>query len=114
MLSDKKCSYDKTGVGFDKFAASSSYVTSTSRTMFVKLRISDNQSHVDCVDKGKNVSLHDHVKVESKIPVKKNLILDSFLHVIIVVSLVILDLIVFKSIPKNLGLNNMFLGKMNM
>jgi len=39
--------------------------------MFVKLRISDNQSHVDCVDKGKNVSLHDHVKVKSKIPVTK-------------------------------------------
>jgi homoserine kinase len=112
MLSDKKCSYDKTGVGFDKFAASSSYVTSTSRTMFVKLRISDNQSHVDCVDKGKNVSLHDHVKVKSKIPVtKKNLILDSFLHFIIVVSLVILDLIVFKSVPKNLGLNSMFLER---
>jgi hypothetical protein len=58
-------------LAFDKFPASSSHVASTSRTMFVKSGISDNKSHVDCVDKGKRVSLHDRVNVESKIPVKK-------------------------------------------
>jgi ABC-type uncharacterized transport system permease subunit len=61
--------------------------------------------------KKKNVSLHDHVKVESKIPVKKQS--KSRFIGIIVVSLVILNHIVFKSILKNLGVNNVFLGKMN-
>jgi hypothetical protein len=77
MLSDQKCSSDKTGQGFDKFAASSSHVASTSRTMFVNLGISNNKSHVDCVDKGKSVSVHDHMKVEPKIPVKKQ---SKFIH----------------------------------
>jgi hypothetical protein len=69
MLSDQKCSSDKSGLGFDKFPASSSHVASTSRTMIVKPEIFE--SHVTCLDKGKTVSLNDHVKVESKIHVKK-------------------------------------------
>jgi len=59
-------------LGFDKFAASSSHVASTSRTMFVKPTIFDNETHIDYGDKRKNVNLHDHIKVECKIPVKKH------------------------------------------
>jgi hypothetical protein len=36
ILSDQKCSSHKTGLGFDKFAASSLHVVSTSKTLFVK------------------------------------------------------------------------------
>jgi hypothetical protein len=66
----KKCSSDKSSFGFDKFAASSSHDTSTSRTVFVKPKISETNGA--CLDKGKNAIVYDHVKVESKIPVKKH------------------------------------------
>jgi hypothetical protein len=56
-------------LGFDKFAASSSHAASTSKTVFIKHEISE--PHVACLDKGKNVIVHDHVKTESEIPVKK-------------------------------------------
>jgi hypothetical protein len=69
MLNGQKCSYDKSGLGFDKFPASSSHDVSTSRNVFVKPEISE--PHVACLDKGKSVIVHDHVIVESKIPVKK-------------------------------------------
>jgi hypothetical protein len=68
MLNDQKCHFDKFGLGFDKFATSS-HDASTSRTMFVKPEIS--KPHVACLDKGKSVIGHEHVKVESEIPVKK-------------------------------------------
>jgi hypothetical protein len=51
ILSDKKCSSHKIGLGFDKFVASSLHVVSTSKTLFFKSKISDNLSHVDSVDK---------------------------------------------------------------
>jgi hypothetical protein len=70
LQNDKKCSYDKSSLGFDKFAASSSHDASTSRTVFVKPEISE--PHDACLDKGKNVIVHEHVKVESKIPIKKH------------------------------------------
>jgi hypothetical protein len=69
MLNDQKYSSDKYGLGFDKFPASSSHDVSTSRNVFVKPEISE--PHVACLDKGKSVIVHDHVIVESKIPVKK-------------------------------------------
>jgi hypothetical protein len=71
MLNDQKYSSDKSCLVFDKFADSSSHVASNSRTVFVKLEISYDKSHVACLDKGKSASLPDHVKVESTIPVKK-------------------------------------------
>jgi hypothetical protein len=72
MLNDQKCSFNKSSLGFDKFVASSSHVAYTSRTVFVKLEISYDKSHVACLDKGKNVSFNDHVKVEPKIHVMKH------------------------------------------
>jgi hypothetical protein len=53
MLSDQKCCFDKSGLGFNKFTTSSSHIASTSRTMFVKPRTSDNKTHMDYVDKEK-------------------------------------------------------------
>jgi hypothetical protein len=70
MLNDQKCSFNKSGLNFDKFAASSSHDASTSRTVFVKPKISE--THVVYLDNGKNVIVHDHVKVESKISVKEH------------------------------------------
>jgi len=69
MLNDQKSSCDKSILGFDKFAASSSHDASTSRIVFVKPEISE--SHVACLDKGKNVIVHKHIKIESEIPVNK-------------------------------------------
>jgi hypothetical protein len=48
---------------------SSSHVASTSKTVFVEPEISE--THVGCLNKGKNVMVHEHVKTESKIHVKK-------------------------------------------
>jgi hypothetical protein len=69
MLKGQKCSSDKSGLGFDKFTASSSHVTSTSKIVFVKPEISE--THIAFLDKGKNVIVHEHVKAESEIPYKK-------------------------------------------
>jgi hypothetical protein len=95
MLNDKKCSSVK-------FVASSSNVASTFRTTFFKPKMCDSKGQVTCLDKGKSVCSHDHVKFEYKI------------HVITVVSVVILDHIVFRFNLRNLGLKRMFLGKMNL
>jgi hypothetical protein len=56
MLKGQKRS-DKSGLGFDKFAASSSHVASTSKTFFVKPKIFE--THIACLDKGKNVVGHE-------------------------------------------------------
>jgi hypothetical protein len=69
MWKGQKCSFDKSGLGFDKFVPSSSHIASTSKIVFVKLEIYE--THVACLDKGKNVIVHEHVKAESEIPVKK-------------------------------------------
>jgi hypothetical protein len=69
MLNDQKCYSENFGLSFDKFATSYSHDAFTSRTVFVKPEISE--PYVACLDKGKNVIVHEHVKVESKIPVKK-------------------------------------------
>lgn len=69
MLNDHKCSSQKSSLGFDKFTASYSHDASTSRTVFVKPEISE--PLVACLDKGKNVIVHEHVQVEFEIPVKK-------------------------------------------
>jgi hypothetical protein len=53
LLSDQKCCTDKSSLGFDKIASSSSHVASTSRTMFVKPTIFDNETHIDYGDKRK-------------------------------------------------------------
>jgi hypothetical protein len=53
MLKAQKCSFAKSGLGFDKFAASSLHVASTSKTVFVKPEISE--TYIGCLDKGKNV-----------------------------------------------------------
>lgn len=69
ILNDQMCYYEKFGLGFDKSAASSSHVASTSRVVFVKPEIFE--PHVACLDKCKNVIVYEHVKVESEILVKK-------------------------------------------
>jgi hypothetical protein len=61
MLNGQKCSYDKSGLGFDKFPASSSHDSSIPRTVFVKPEISE--THVACLDKGKNIIDHEHDKI---------------------------------------------------
>jgi hypothetical protein len=69
MLKGQKCSFDKIGLEFDKFAASSSNIASTSKTIFVKPEISE--PYVACLDKGKNVIGYENAKIESNIPIKK-------------------------------------------
>jgi hypothetical protein len=68
MLSKQKCSFGESGLGFDKFAASS-HAASISRTVFLKPELSE--PHVACLDKGKNIMGREHAKIESDIPVKK-------------------------------------------
>jgi hypothetical protein len=48
MLEGQKCSSDKTCQGFDKFAASTSHIASSSKTIFVKLEMPE--SHGACLD----------------------------------------------------------------
>jgi hypothetical protein len=70
VLNGQKCVSDKSGLGIDKFAASSSHAASTSRTMFVKPELSD--PPIACFDKGKNIIVHENAKIESNIYVKKH------------------------------------------
>jgi hypothetical protein len=65
----KKYSSHKSGLGFDKFATSLSHDASTFRTVFVKPEIFE--PHVACLDKGKNVIVYEHVKIEFEILVQK-------------------------------------------
>jgi hypothetical protein len=69
MLNGQKCSSDKSGLSFDIFMASSSHDASISRTVFVEPKIFE--THVSCLDKGKNIIVHEHDKVEYETPVKK-------------------------------------------
>jgi hypothetical protein len=70
MLKGQKCSYDKIGLRFGKLAASSSNIASTSKTVFVKPEMSE--PHIECLDKGKNVIVHENAKIECDLPVKKH------------------------------------------
>jgi hypothetical protein len=65
----KKYYSHKSGLGFDKFATSLSHDASTFRTVFVKPEIFE--PHVACLDKGKNVIVYEHVKIEFEILVQK-------------------------------------------
>jgi hypothetical protein len=69
MLKGQKCSSDKSGLGFDKFVASSSHVASNSKIVFIKPEIFE--THTACLEKKENVIVHEHVKAEFEIPVKK-------------------------------------------
>jgi hypothetical protein len=70
MLKGQKCSSDKSCLGFYKFAASSSHIASTSKTVFVKLEMLE--SHGACLDKGKNVIGHENTLIEFDLLVKKH------------------------------------------
>jgi hypothetical protein len=70
MLKGQKCSSDKTGLGFDKFVAYSSHIASTSKAIFVKPEVFE--PHVACLEKGKDVIVHENAKSEYDIPVKKH------------------------------------------
>jgi hypothetical protein len=61
----------KLELSVDKIATSPSHAISTSRIMFVKPSMSNSQTHENCRDKGKNISVHDHKIFESKVPFKK-------------------------------------------
>jgi hypothetical protein len=61
MLNGQKCSYGKSGLGFDKFLASSLHDSSILRTVFVKPEISE--THVAWLDKGQNIIDHEHDKI---------------------------------------------------
>jgi hypothetical protein len=80
MLKGQKCAYDQTGLGFDKFAASSSQLASTSKIVFFKSEMSE--PHVACLDK-RRISLFmsmlnliyllkSILNLESYLPVKKH------------------------------------------
>jgi hypothetical protein len=110
MLNGQKCSSDKSGFGFDKFVASSLHDASISRIVFVKLEISE--PHVACLDKGKNIIVHELLKLNMKYLLKSNP--NSFLLAFSMVSLVILDQTVFRFTLKDLGLRSMILNKVKL
>jgi hypothetical protein len=70
MLKDQKCSFDKTGLGFDKFAAFSSYIASTFKTIFVKLEIEEPQ--FANVDKHKEVIICENANTKHVVPIIKH------------------------------------------
>jgi hypothetical protein len=70
MLNEQKSFSDKTGLGFDKYAASSSNISS-SKIMFVKPNLSAVTSEEESSKIGKNVPLINNVKAELKMPSRK-------------------------------------------
>lgn len=75
MLFGQKHYSDKSGLGFDKFGASSSsssHIASSSKPMFVKpMTVEEVEAIVVYFEKGKGVCLNDCVKPKSKTPSKK-------------------------------------------
>lgn len=110
MLKGQKCASDETGLGFDKFAASSSHIASTSKTVFVKSKISE--PRVACLDK-RRLSLF--MSMLNLIYLLKSILnLELCLHVIIVVLSVIFDHIVLKFTLRDLRPRSMILRKVNL
>jgi hypothetical protein len=70
MLKGQKCSSDKTGLGFDKFAGSSSHIPSTSKTVFVKPEIAEPRDA--CMDKGKEIIVCENANIKSTVPILKH------------------------------------------
>jgi hypothetical protein len=70
MLNEQKSFSDKTGLGFDKYAASSSN-NSSSKIMFVKPNLNAAKAREECPKVEKNVPLNTNIKAEAKVPTKK-------------------------------------------
>jgi hypothetical protein len=73
MLGNQKHSYDKTGLGFNKFvASSSSHVASTSKTIFVKPKMEDVMIENSCLPKDISEEVIKKSKPKVKVPVRTN------------------------------------------
>ena len=64
-LHDHKYSFDRSSLGFNKFAASSS------KTMFVKPKMEEVKVDVTCLNKDKSDCSNDYEKPKSKAPSRK-------------------------------------------
>jgi hypothetical protein len=74
LLGDQKHSYDRIGLGFNKFAASSSsHVASTSKIMFVKPKMEDVVIENSCLPKEISEDVTKKSKSKFKVPVRTNL-----------------------------------------
>jgi hypothetical protein len=73
MLIGQKCSFDKTGLDFDKIASVSnvSNIASSSKTVFVKPKVAEPQNA--CEDKGKAIVIAcKNVNIKHAVPVMKH------------------------------------------
>jgi hypothetical protein len=70
MLNEQKSFSDKTGIGFDRYAASSSS-NSSSKVMFVKPKLNAAKTREEGHKVEKNVPLTTNIKAETKVPTKK-------------------------------------------
>jgi seryl-tRNA synthetase len=71
MLGNHKYSYERIGLGFNKFAASSSsHVASTSKIMFVKPKMEDVVNEKSCLPKETSKDVTKKNKLKFKVPVR--------------------------------------------